>query len=98
LTKNDKSYKDFDKAWVIGLRALVDMNFDVSGEPKTIRIPLNGNKTAPIPADCVSWSKIGILDSNGEISTLRINNALTTWMDTSPNRISKLGTSDINEA
>ena len=92
------SYGDsFDRAWLFGLRALVDMNFDVSAEPKTIRIPLNGNKTATIPADCISWTKIGILDERGEISTLRINNALTTWMDNSPDRIDKLALSQVND-
>lgn len=93
----DKSFADFDKAWLLGLRALVDLNFDVSAEPKTIRIPLNGNKTANIPADCISWTKIGILDQNGEISTLRINTALTTWMDNNPNRIDKLADSQVND-
>ncbi len=98
LDEMGKDYSQFDKAWLFGLRALVDMNFDVSGEPKTVRIPLNGNKTATIPPDCVSWSKIGLLDSHGEISTLKINNALTTWMDNNPNRIQKLGESQINDS
>lgn len=97
LDESDKSYADFDKAWLLGLRALVDINFDISAEPKTIRIPLNGNKTANIPADCISWTKIGILDTEGKISTLKINNALTTWMDNNPNRIEKLADVQVND-
>lgn len=98
LDECEKSYSDFDRAWIIGLRALVDMNFDVAGEPKTVRIELNGNKTATIPSDNIGWSKVGLLDNNGCISTLKINNGLTTWMDTSPNRITKLADSEINNS
>ena len=98
IDEMDKNYADFDKAWILGLRALVEMNFDVSAEPKTVRIPMNGNKTATIPSDCISWSKIGILDNRGSISTLKINNALTTWMDNSPDRIQKIGMSQVNDS
>jgi hypothetical protein len=91
------SYDKFDSCWILGLRALVEMNFDISAEPKTIRIPLNGNKTANIPSDCLSWTKIGVLDKGGKISTLKINNGLTTWMDTNPNRVSKLQQSQVND-
>lgn len=91
------SYDKFDSCWILGLRALVEMNFDISAEPKTIRIPLNGNKTANIPKDCISWTKIGLLDKHGKISTLKINNSLTTWMDTNPNRLTKLQDSQVND-
>lgn len=94
-----KSYgNSFDRAWIFGLRALVEINYDVSAEPKTIRIPLNGNKTATIPNDCISWTKIGLLNSAGEINTLKINNALTTWMDNSPNRVQKLEEIQVNDS
>ncbi len=98
IDEMDASYASFDKAWLLGLRALVDMNFDVAAEPKTVRIPLNGNKTVNIPSDCISWTKIGILDNRGCISTLKINNALTTWMDNSPDRIEKIGMSQVNDS
>ena len=99
IDEMDASYgNSFDKAWLMGLRALVEINFDVSAEPKTIRIPLNGNKTANIPMDCISWTKIGILDSHGKISTLKINNALTTWMDNNPNRLTKLDEVQVNDS
>jgi hypothetical protein len=63
----------------------------------TVRLPVSGNKTVAFPADYISWVKIGILNNHGEVSTLKINNALTTYKDTNPNRIEKL-TSDITDA
>jgi hypothetical protein len=52
--------------------------------------------TVNFPSGCISWTKIGILNNNNEVSTLRINNALTTFKDTNPNRQSYL-TADITD-
>lgn len=97
LDETKQSIGSFDEYWVLAFRALVDMLFDVTGEPITVRLPVSGNKTVAFPPDCLSWVKIGILNNNGEISTLKINNALTTYRDNNPNRIGQL-TSDITDA
>lgn len=94
LDEMDKSMGDFDKAWIFSFRALVDLGYNISFEPKTIRIPVNPNKTVTLPPDYLGWTKVGVLNSNGEVSTLKVNNALTTYKDNNPNRISEL-TSDI---
>lgn len=95
LDETNKSVADEDKLWILGLRALTDLTFDISGQTKTVRIPVLGNKTAPFPSDCLSWSKIGVLDEKGQVNTLKINNALTTYRDDNPNRLDYL-TADIN--
>lgn len=96
LDEEEQSIGTFDRYWVFGFRGLVDLLFDVSAEPITVRIPVSGNKTCPFPPDCITWTKIGILNNNGEVSTLKINNALTTYRDTNPNRLSQL-TADITD-
>lgn len=95
LDELDKSVGDEDKVWLLGLRALTELNFDISAQPKTVRLPKSGNNTVPFPSDCLSWSKIGLENENGEIVTLKINNALTTFRDNNPNRLSDL-TPDLN--
>jgi len=97
LDENNQSGGEFDRAWVLGFRALVDLLFDITAETITVRLPVGGNKTVAFPHDYISWVKIGILNNNGEVSTLKINNAITTYADTNPNRISKLS-SDITDA
>lgn len=97
LDQHDKSMGDFDKAWVIAFRALVALGFSISFEPITVRLPVAANKTVKFPDDCISCTKVGILNNAGEISTLRINNALTTYKDTSPNRIEHL-TADVQSS
>ena len=97
LDECDKSDGDRDKYWLFAWRALVDLLFDISAHPITLRIPVNGNMTVPFPPGCISWTKIGILNTNGEISTLKVNNALTTWKDLNPNRLVDL-TPDITDS
>jgi hypothetical protein len=91
----DRSMGDYDKFWVMAFRGLEDMHFNISAEPKTIRIIVNGNMTVTLPPDYVSWVKIGVLNNLGEVSTLRVNNALTTFRDENPNRLELL-TADVN--
>jgi hypothetical protein len=97
VDETNESIGSFDRAWILAFRGLVDMLFDVMAEAITVRLPLLGNKTVPFPSDFLSWVKIGVLNENGEVSTLKINNALTTYKDTNPNRLSKL-TADITDA
>lgn len=96
LDETDQSMGTFDKHWILAFRALVDMLFEVTAEPITLRLPVNGNKTVDFPSDYLMWTKIGILTDKGEVSTLRINNALTTFKDNNPNRLTQIK-GDIDE-
>src|SRR6267154_1693144 len=78
LDQYNKSEGDFDRMWILGMRGLVELNFDISAEPKTVRLPVLPNFTVALPNDFLSWIKIGIMDSHGQVSTLKINNSLTT--------------------
>ena len=90
LDQYDKSMSSFDKAWVLAFRGLVALGIDMTWEPKTVRIPKNGNQTVTLPADYISWSKIGVLNNVGQVSTLKVNNALTLYKDANPNRLSQI--------
>lgn len=95
LDEEVKSIADFDRCWIFGLRGLVKVTLSFAGQPQTVRLPVLPNKTVPFPAGLWSWSKIGLVDDNGQINTLKINNALTTFRDNNPNRLSDL-TPDVN--
>lgn len=97
LDETEQSMGSFDRAWILAFRALVDLLLDVTAEPVTVRLPVAANKTVALPADCLWWSKIGQLNDQGEVVTLKINNALTTYKDNNPNRLSGL-TPDINNS
>lgn len=95
LDQYQLSIGDFDRAWIMAFRGLENMHYNIAAEPKTVRLPINGNMTVTLPADYVSWVKIGLIDQNGQVSTLRINNSLTTFRDNNPNRLELL-TADVN--
>lgn len=97
LDGNNKSEGDQDQAWLLGLRGLVDLNFEFSASPMTVRIPKNKNQTVSFPPGCLSWTKIGLLNEKGETVTIKINNGLTRFMDLNPKRIQSL-TPDINNS
>lgn len=97
IDETNESIGSFDKCWILGFRALVDLFLDVIAEALTVRLPVSGNKTVAFPSDYISWVKIGILNEIGEVSTLKINNALTTFKDTNPNRLEQIN-GDINDA
>jgi hypothetical protein len=90
LDQYDKSDGDFDKAWVMALRGYVDIGFNVSFEPLTVRLPVNGNQTVTLPSDYITWTKIGCLNASNELSTLKVNTALTKLKDSNPNRLTYL--------
>lgn len=96
LDQYDKSIGDQDKAYLMAYRGLSNMHYNTIAEPKTVRLPVNANQTVYLPADYTAWVKIGILNNNGEVSVLRVNNALTTFRDDNANRLSLL-TADVND-
>lgn len=97
LDQYGKSSGDMDKAWVFAFRGLSLLHYNISAEPKTVRLPVEASKVVYFPADYVSWVKIGILNNNGEVSTLKVNTALTTFRDNNPTRLEKL-TPDISDS
>lgn len=97
IDEEDQSIATFDRYWVFAFRGLVDLMFEITAEPVTVRLPVPASKVVSFPEDYMSWVKIGILNDSGEISTLRVNNALTKYKDNNPNRLEKL-TADITDA
>ena len=95
LDQYDKTGADVDKAWINAFRGLENMHYNISAEPKTIRIPVDGNKTAQLPSDYVQWSKIAVLNNNGELITIILNKSLTNYADMATNRLALL-TADVN--
>lgn len=57
----------------IAIRGLQELEMDVSGEPKTVVLTVLPNKTVDLPLDYLEYTKIGIINSNGEVETLRPN-------------------------
>ena len=79
----------FRRLWGIAVRGVEDIGMDVVPNIRSCRLCVDGNKTAQLPEDYINWSKIGILNSVGEVATLKQNNNLTLFGVTDTNRLSK---------
>ncbi len=97
LDANGKSDGDQDQAWIIGLRALTDLNYEFSAQVMTVRLPKNANQTVSFPAGVLSWTKVGLLNEHGQTVTIKINNSFTKWRDLNPNRLELL-TPDVDNS
>lgn len=95
MDQYSKSVGDEDSLWIMAWRALNLINRQFAALPKSVALPVEPNKTVEFPPDIISWSKIGIMDDNGGLSTLKINNSLAIWQDNDPNRLQYL-TPEIN--
>jgi hypothetical protein len=89
LGESEQSIHRYKKVFDIIFRGMDHMGIDFFYQVQTVKLPVNANLTVTLPANCLNVVKAGVLNSNGEIVTLYINNKLTTYADLLPNRLSK---------
>ena len=87
IDESRQTSKDFRRLWSLAFRGLTDLGLDVTWQPKQALINVNANLTVTIPDDYLDWVKIGMFNSSGELATLKVNEQLTTYKDTSPTRL-----------
>lgn len=81
---------EFLRLWRMAFRGFIQMGLNAFWEPVTVVLPVLPNKIVLFPDDQIIWAKIGYLNPAGEIATLRVNDNLTTYKDTSSNRIADI--------
>jgi hypothetical protein len=54
---------------------------------KSVKLPVNANLTVTLPADYINYSKVGVLNQQGEIIPMGVNNKLTVAFDLSSTRL-----------
>jgi len=89
LNESEQSNSKYFKIWHIAFRGLEDLGLDFFYMVKTAKLPVNSNLTVNIPADYLNWTKVGVLNSVGEIIPLYYNDKLTSFADLSADRLSK---------
>lgn len=89
LDESEQSNHKYFKCWHLAFRALTELGLDAFYLVKSIKIPVNANLTAPLPEDYLSYSKVGVLNEQGEIITMGVNNKLTVAFDLNPTRLTQ---------
>lgn len=87
LNSSEQSNNKYFKLWHIAFRGMTELGLDAFYLVKSVKLPVNANLTVTLPADYLSYSKVGVLNEQGEIIQMGVNSKLTVAFDLSPNRL-----------
>lgn len=87
MDRAELSNHKYFKLFHIAFEFMQDAGLDAFYLVRSVKIPVNANLTAPLPADYLQYSKVGVFNEIGEIITMGVNNNLSVAFDLSPNRI-----------
>ena len=79
LDQSKQTNAEFRRLWTVGVRGVEEMGMDVYSTPKTVKLVVNANKTVNLPSDYIGFSKVGVFNAQGEVSTLRRNRNLSSY-------------------
>lgn len=79
LDQSKQTNAEFRRLWTAGVRGVEELGMDVYSTPKTVKLVVNPNKTVNLPSDYVGFSKVGVFNAQGEVSTLTRNRNLTSY-------------------
>ena len=86
LDRSEQSVHKYFKCWQLAFSGMEEMGLDFFYQIKSVKLPVQSNLTVSIPDDYLNYSKVGVLNSIGEIIPMGYNNKLTTYADLLPNR------------
>ena len=87
LDESEQSNHKYFKCWQLAFRGMTELGLDAFYQVKSVKIPVNSNLTATLPADYLQYSKVGVLNQQGEIIPMGVNNKLTVAFDLQPTRL-----------
>lgn len=89
LSESEQSQTKYFKVWHIAFRAMTELGLDAFYAVRSVKLPVNSNLTVTLPADYLSYSKVGVLNQQGELITIGVNNKLTNAFDLMPTRLTQ---------
>ena len=87
LTEGELPNHKYFKVWHLAYRGMEQLGLDAFYKIQTVKLPVNSNYTVVLPSDYVNWTKVGVLNDNGEIIPLYQNDKMTTFADLSSTRL-----------
>lgn len=80
IDSSDQSSHQFRRLYNIGVRGMREFNMDIMGSFKTVVLNVSPNKTAELPCDYLSYSKLGVINDKGEVATFKRNDQLSNYV------------------
>jgi len=87
IDEAELSNHKYFKLWNLAFRGLNEMGMDSFFAVKSVKLPVNANLTVTLPEDYVNYTKVGVLNQQGEIIPLGVNSKLTSAFDLQPTRL-----------
>lgn len=89
LNESEQSIAKYAKLWHIAYRGLEQLGLDAFYKVQSVKLPVNANLTVTLPANYMNWTKVGVLNSRGEIIPLNYNEKFATFADLLPGRVAQ---------
>jgi len=86
LDRSEQSVHKYYKCWQLAFSGMEELGLDFFYQIKSVKLLVNSNQTVNLPDDYLNYSKVGVLNSRGEIIPMGYNSNLTTYADLLPNR------------
>jgi len=87
LNESEQSVHKYFKLFHIAFRGMTELGLDFFYRVKSVKLPVNANLTVPLPNDYLNYSKVGVLNAQGEIIPMNYNSNLTYFADLQPQRL-----------
>lgn len=87
LIESEQNVNKYYKCWQLAYRGLEQLGLDAFYRIQSVKLPINANLTVTLPANYMNWTKVGVLNSRGEIIPLNYNENFSTFADLLPGRV-----------
>lgn len=90
LSESEQGDHKYFKLWHLAFRALTELGLDFFHQIRSVKLPVQANKTVALPSDYLQYNKAGIFNERGEVVPLSYNNKLSHHSGTHPERLDKI--------
>lgn len=90
LQESEQPIHKYSKLFDIAFRGMDELGIDFFYQIKSVKLPVNANKTVNLPSDFLNYTKVGFLNGKGEVVLLSKNEKLTTYASLFPDRDAKV--------
>jgi len=87
LDQSEQGIHKYKKMFNIAFRGMDNMGLDFFYQIRSMKLPVSATKTVYLPPDYINWTKVGVLNSVGEVIPLKYNSKLTLYAGTAPERL-----------
>lgn len=88
LSESEQSIHKEYKLRQLAYRIITELGLDFFYRIQSLKLPVLPNMTVTLPDNFLQYTKVGVLNSIGEVVSLIYNNSITLFDDLNPNRIS----------